>query len=135
NLNFKYSLKHNFRLINSFAYLSNNIWVVSDGDYVITYKRNGSDFFKIEEKLHFSDHQGSMNYEITKLDGNNILLSHNNEGRAISYTINSEGLITNNGIKQLPLLAKTNSDIGVNYNSRLLLNKNRNTVYSLVNLL
>ncbi|MFG6686836.1 hypothetical protein ACGK9U_09665 [Mariniflexile sp. HNIBRBA6329] len=133
NLIYKYALKPNNSLVNSFAYLSNNIWVVADGDYVKTYKRNGSEFLKIDEKLHFPDHQGSFNYEITKMDANTILLSHNNEGRAIQYTINSEGQITNNGIKQLPMYARYNSDIAVNNSSNLILNKNRNTIYSSVN--
>ncbi|WP_372756359.1 hypothetical protein [Mariniflexile sp.] len=133
NLTYKYALKPSYRSVDSFAYLSNNIWVVSDYDYVITYKRNGSEFVKIDEKLHFPDHQGSFNYEISKIDGNTFLLSHNNEGRAIHYTINSEGQITNNGIKEIPLLAKYNSDIGVNSARRLLLNKKRNTIYSLTN--
>ncbi len=133
NLNFKYSLNPDFRLVNSFSYLSNNIWVVSNSDTVFTLKRNGSEFLKIDEKPHFPDHQGSMNYEITKIDANNILLSHNNEGRAIHFAIDSEGQITNSGIKQLPLLAKYNSDISVNDSSKLLLNKKRNTIYSTVN--
>jgi len=133
NLIYKYALKPSSSLVNSFAYLSNNIWVVADGDYVKTYKRNGSEFLKIDEKLHFPDHQGSFNYEITKIDTNSILLSHNNEGRAIQYTINTEGQITNNGFKQMPLYAKYNSDIVVNNSSKLILNKNRNTIYSSVN--
>ncbi len=130
-LNFKYSLKPDYVSINSFNYLENDIWILSDNDDVFTYKRNGEEFVKIDEKPHFSEHQGSWNYEISKLDKNNILLSHNNEGRAIHYSITANGEITNNGIKEIPLKFDYNSDVTVNNNS--ILNKKRNTMYSSVN--
>ncbi|WP_282073005.1 hypothetical protein [Polaribacter atrinae] len=129
-LNFKYSLKPDYVSINSFNYLDNDIWILSDNDDVFTYKRNGEEFVKIDEKPHFSEHQGSWNYEITKIDKNNILLSHNNEGRAIHYSITANGEIINNGIKEIPLKFDYNSDVTVNNN--LILNKKRNTMYSSV---
>lgn len=129
-LNFKYSLKPDYVSINSFNYLENDIWILSDNDDVFTYKRNGEEFVKIDEKPHFSEHQGNWNYEISKLDKNNILLSHNNEGRAIHYSITANGEITNNGIKEIPLKFDYNSDVIVKNN--LILNKKRNTMYSSV---
>ncbi|WP_218598737.1 lipocalin family protein [Polaribacter sp. NJDZ03] len=128
---FKHSLNASYSSMDSFEYFDDNIWVLSDSDDVFTYKRNGDQFVQIDEKLHFPDHQGGQNYEITKLDKNNFLLSHNNEGRAIHYSISNAGEITNNGIKEIPLSFKYNSDVIVNTTSSYLLNKKRNTVYSL----
>lgn len=133
DLTFKYTLSLGHTLRDSFAYLGNNSWVFSDNDDIYTYKRDGSLMVKVDEKPHFPDHQGSMNYEITRLDASNILLSHNNEGRAIHFTINIDGEINNKGIKEIPLLATYNSDISINTSKSLLLNKKRNTVYSFVN--
>lgn len=132
SLNFKYSLKTEYISTNSFSYLGNNIWALSDYDNIYTYKRDKEKFVRIDEKLHFTEHQGSMNYEITKINKNSILVSHNNEGRAIHYSINDEGQITNNGIIQMPLKFNYNSDVEVNENSNLILNKMRNTIYSSV---
>lgn len=133
DLKFKYSLELDFiGPRDSFAYLKDNIWVFSDNDDVYTFKRNGSEMLKIDEMPHFPDHQGSMNYEITRLDESNVLLSHNNEGRAIHYEINGDGELSNKGIKEIPLLATYNSDITINNTAFLLLNKQRNTVYSAV---
>lgn len=130
DLTFKYALKPGFGMRDSFSYLKNNIWVFSDDDDIFTFKRNESELTQIDVKPHFTDHQGGMNYDITKLDNSNILLSHNYEGRAIHYSIDDDGFITNNGIIEIPLLATYNSDISVNYEASLLLNKRRNTVYS-----
>ena len=129
-LNFKYSLNPDYLSSGSFDYLGNNIWIVSDSDNVYTYKRELDKLIRIDEKPHFTDHQGSMNYEITKIDKNNILLSHNNEGRAIHFTINNIGEITDNGTKEVPLKFEYNSDVTVNSKQHLILNKLRNTVYS-----
>ncbi|QXP62412.1 lipocalin family protein [Polaribacter sp. HaHaR_3_91] len=130
-LNYKYSLVSSYRAMGSFEYFDDNIWVLSDSDDVFTYKRNGDQFVEIDEKPHFSDHQGGQNYEITKLDKNNFFLSHNNEGRAIHYSISNTGEISNNGIIEIPLKFKYNSDVSANTTSSYLLNKKRNTVYSL----
>ncbi|WP_209309684.1 hypothetical protein [Tamlana crocina] len=132
DLTFKYSLNLDFiGPRDSFSYLKNGIWVFSDDDHVFTYKRTGSTMEKIDQKLHFTKHQGGGNYEITKLDNANVLLSHNNEGRAIHYSIDKGGFIANKGIIQIPLLATLNSDLSVNMESQLLLNKKRNSVYSI----
>ncbi|PQV51746.1 hypothetical protein CLV33_101676 [Jejuia pallidilutea] len=130
DLTFKYALKPGFGLRDSFAYLKNNIWIFSDKDDVFTFKRNGDEMLQIDEKPHFPDHQGGMNYEITKLDDTNILLSHNNEGRAIHFSVDNEGYITQKGIIEIPLWATYNSDISVNSTASLILNKKRNKVYS-----
>lgn len=134
NLTFKYSLKLGDVFEDSFAYLGNRLWAVSDDDAIYTFKRTAEKFDKIDEKPHFSEHQGSHNYEITKLDKNRLLLSHKNEGRAILYSIDNNGLLTNEGIKNVPLSAKYNSGITVNTNSSLLLDTERNTLYSTVSL-
>jgi len=131
NLTFKYSLDLGYLPADSFNYLGNNIWIVSDSDKVYTFKREKENsLLKLDEKLHFSDHQGSGNYELTVINKNNVLLSHNNEGRAIHYTIDNEGYITNNGVKEISLKAKYNSDLQVNSSASLLLNKQLNTVYN-----
>ena len=130
DLTYKYALNPDFGMRDSFKHLDNNIWVFSDNNKIFTFRRTGSEMVKIDEKPHFSDHQSSMNYEITRIDNSNVLLSHNNEGRAIHFAISSDGFITNNGIIQIPLLATYNSDISVNFNASILLNKRRNTVYS-----
>lgn len=135
DLTFKYELKPGFGLRDSFDYIDNGIWVFSNNDNVFTYKRNGSEMIKIDEEPHFSDHQGGMNYEITKIDNSNVLLSHNNEGRSIHYAIDENGYFTNLGVKEIPLLATYNSDVSVNSVASLLLNKKRNTVYSSTNFL
>lgn len=134
DLTYKYSLlDDHFGHVDSFGYLGNNIWILSDNDDIFTYSRNNNTLTKIDEKPHFSDHQGGMKYELSILDDSNFLLSHNNEGRAIHYSIDNSGVLTNNGIKEIPLLADVNSDISVNYKSSLLLNKKRNTVYATSN--
>lgn len=130
DLTFKYSLNAHYSYVQSFDYLDDDIWVFSDQDDVFTFKRDQDNFAKIDEKPHFTMHQGSMNYEITTIDKNNILVSHNNEGRAIQYAISNNGEITNNGVKEIPLKFKYNSDVQVNSFSNLILNKMRNTVYS-----
>lgn len=133
DMSFKYALKSNLSInTNSFQYLDNNIWVISDSNHIYTYKRDRENFTEINKELHFTDHQGSMNYEITLIDTNNILVSHNNEGRAIHYIVDNNGNITNKGIKEIPLLTTYNSDIAVNNLSSYLLNKKRNTIYSTV---
>lgn len=127
-LNFKYNLKPDFFSTDSFSYLTNNIWVFCNRDNVFTCKRDNDKLQEINIKPHFSDHQGSMKYQITRLDKNNILLSHNNEGRAIYYNVSDEGEIINKGIKEVPLKFKYNSDVIVKNN--LILNKMRNTIYT-----
>lgn len=131
DLTYKYSLKKDhIGHIDSFDYLENNIWVIADSDDVFSYSRNNDVLTKIDEKSHFPDHQGSMNYEISVLNTNNFFLSHNNEGRAIHYSVDNSGYLTDNGIIEIPLLAAVNSDISINSKSSLLLNKKRNTVYA-----
>lgn len=127
--NYKYALDTDFLSINSFNYLRNNVWILTDNDNVYTFKRDEKSFTLIDKKLHFTDHQGSGNYDITKIDENSILVSHNNEGRAIHYSIDNQGNITNKGVKEIPLNFKLNSDVIVNQNNSYILNKNRNTLY------
>ncbi|MDO6803531.1 hypothetical protein Q4595_13840 [Wenyingzhuangia sp. 1_MG-2023] len=133
NLTYKYSLNfdsEDYMSVNSFGYLGDNKWIFSDYDNVFTFTRQENVLTKIDQKAHFSDHQGSMLYDVTILSKNDILLSHNNEGRSIHYNINSLGELTNKGIVEIPLLANLNSDISVDYNHSLLLNKKRNTLYN-----
>ncbi len=135
NLNFKYSLKKDFfGSIDSYDYLGNNIWITSDDDKIYTLLRDEDKLTKIDEKPHFTEHQGGFNYEVTVLDQNNILLSHNNEGRAIHYEISHTGLIQNKGIKQMPLYTRhTNDEISINSDKSLILNSSRNSVYDTEN--
>ncbi|ANW95697.1 hypothetical protein AXE80_05135 [Wenyingzhuangia fucanilytica] len=115
---------------NSFDYLGNHTWVFTNNDDVFTFTRQDNTLTNIDKSPHFPDHQSMYNYEITTINENNILVSHKYEGRAIHYTVDTNGLITNNGIKQIPLLAYNNSDITVNANTSYIYNKQRNSIYS-----
>lgn len=114
----------------SFDYLRNHTWVFTNSDDVFTFTRQDNTLTNIDKSAHFSGHQSMYNYEITTIDENNILVSHKYEGRAIHYTADANGLIINNGIKQIPLLAHNNSDITVNTNTSYIYNKQRNSIYS-----
>jgi len=132
NLSFKYTINLGSVFEDSFAYLGNRLWAVSDDDAVYTFKRTAEKLDEIDKKPHFSEHQGSHNYEITRLDKNRLLLSHKNEGRAILYTINNDGVLTDEGVKNIPLNTKYNSGAIVNTSKGLLLDAERNTLYSSV---
>jgi len=132
DLTYKYSIQLSNQSTGSFSYLGNNIWVVTDSDDVFTYKRDNETFTLLDKKTHFSDHQGGGDYQILKIDNNNILVSHDNEGRAIYYKINENGEIENNGIKNIPLIYYSdNSAVSLNTESEYILSKEQNRIYSL----
>lgn len=132
DLTYKYSIQLSNQSTGSFSYLGNNIWVVTDSDDVFTYKRDNENFTLLDKKPHFSDHQGGGDYQILKLDSNNILVSHDNEGRAIYYKINESGAIENNGIKNIPLIySSDNSAVSLNTESEYILSRGQNRIYSL----
>lgn len=131
DLTYKYALKLNNYSTSSFKYLGDNIWVVTDSDNVFTYKREDNSVTLLDTKPHFSEHQGSGNYEILKIDKNTILVSHDNEGRAILYKIDKSGIISNQGIQNIPLqYGNNNSNVQYNSNSKHILNTKNNRIYS-----
>lgn len=92
---FKYLLKPSeVRGLNDFQYTSAGYWIITDGDYMRSYKRSGSMFTLIDEKPHFSDHQGFYNYSVHEIEDHQLLLGHKQEANSMVYKLNGDGQLT-----------------------------------------
>lgn len=92
--------KYNMRMVghsvffNDFDYLRDNFWVFTDGDEIYTSTRNGAELNLVDREVHFTEHQSSNNYQIIKLDNDQILIGHSNEASSLRFAIDLNGSLT-----------------------------------------
>jgi hypothetical protein len=94
-LQYKYDMRISdvYPSFEDFDYQS-NLWVFTNGEEVFTCNRNGSDLTIIDREVHFTEHQSYNNYQIIKLDNDQILIGHSNEPSSLRFKIDAGGFLT-----------------------------------------
>lgn len=132
NLELKYKLKvlNQFVHFDDFSFVKDNLWILTDGDNVYSATRNNANFTIIDEQIHFSEHQGSYNYQILNLGSNDVLIGHNNESQSFKFSFDNNGMFTEKvpldfefkfGLNKRPI-ANENTNIVLNLNDKLIYN-------------
>lgn len=125
NLELKYKLKveNQYVHFDDFCYIKDDLWILIDGDKVYSATRNNANFIVLDEQIHFTDHQGSRNYQILDIKNNAVLVGHDNEPQSLKFSFNNEGIFTEK--------VTVNIEFSSGLNKRLIYNENANTILNL----
>jgi hypothetical protein len=129
-LEYKYEIESGVLGVDDFIYTSSGYWVIVDHDDIYSFVRDNANFTMVDSKPHFTDHQGTFNYQVFELDDNKLLVGHKNEPHSMVFNIDVSGIITYDQTVPIPIL-----DSGYNrtkYNSQqdYIVNFDENRLYS-----
>tara|TARA_R110000868_G_scaffold158589_4_gene386827 strand:+ start:27819 stop:29900 length:2082 start_codon:yes stop_codon:yes gene_type:complete len=130
NLNFKYTISTNGFQVSDFEYLGNNIWIMSDNDYLMSFKREGNSLLEISRQIHFSEHQAFSSYQILPISNDQIILGHYNENSSLLFTISQTGEITNRTVINSVIRSADESDIKYSSSQNKIFGLKEHNVYS-----
>ncbi|MBC9798357.1 lipocalin family protein [Sinomicrobium weinanense] len=110
-LELKYKLKSDVYIFSDrFAYLHDNLWILTDTDDVYVCKREENTLKLIDKEPHFTTHHGATGYYIIPMNNNEAIVGHHMEPQSIKFTFDNNGQIT----------ARKNVDIGMKWSNNTL---------------
>ncbi|MEH6406781.1 MAG: lipocalin family protein, partial [Leeuwenhoekiella sp.] len=134
NIEFKYTLSpEEVPVINDFTYIGENIWAITNKDYIYLYKRENRNFELLDKKAHFKTPHYEYNNYILKLDESSLLVGNYAENQSILFTIRSSGNLSEGELKNIPLRAKKDGDVIYNNLKKYAINLSENKIYDTEN--
>lgn len=133
-LTFKYKLRPSeISTLNDFRYTSTGYWILTDGNYIYSYIRNGADFTLVDSKSHFSNHQGFYKYSVFEIENNQLLLGHKNESSSMVYAIDNNGMLSYLKTVALPIKESGMRQSQYNAAGHYMINFEDRNLYSTLN--
>lgn len=130
NLNFKYTVNlENILFISDFEYLGNNIWVITDGDHVVTFSRNNDKMTEVSRQVHFPEHQPYATYHILPIANNEIIVGHYNESSSIKFSVSSDGQLSNKTIINSVIRSENEKETIFNASQNKIVGLNEHNIY------
>ena len=130
-LNYKYALEPQaVPNVNDFILHSSGFWILTDGDDIFTYNRDNANFYLIDSNPHFTEHQGSYNYQVFELNDNKLLVGHNNEANSMIYNLNTSGSVALEQTVPIPIKDAGNNQSVYNAIQEYIVNFEQNRMYS-----
>lgn len=130
-MEFKYSLNPAEPLVlDDFHYIGNNIWVLSDNQFVYSYSRDNANFTLIDKVPHYNSSQSNYMYHIIKLDNNDFVLGHHDETQGITFSVDGNGNLINKTFVDLPIKSTFNNHTYYNSDQKQVINMLENKIYS-----
>ncbi len=132
-MNYKYTLRtQNFLSINDFDHVGNDIWVITDDENLYAFSRSNDVLTQISAIQLSSNTVNSGRFQLLKLENNNILVGHEFSTDSFTFTIDSNGDISDTGGAntvtwknfEKTLFFNPNADIILSTTNRNLLNAN-----------
>ncbi|MGS2739312.1 hypothetical protein [Sinomicrobium sp. M5D2P17] len=115
SLKLKYKLKaENHLSFYHFIYLHDNLWLLTDSDYVYTCKREANTFTLIDKVPHFTAHQGDANYYPIAINNNQVIVGHNEEPQSIKFTLDGNGQLAER--ENVNFRMRSSYDLKIMYN-------------------
>ena len=96
-LEYKYTLNTNFTVtgVDDFVYNQDlDYWILIDNDDVYTFTRDNANFTLVDSQPHFTEHQGTYNYQVFELNNNRLLVGHKNEPNSLVFDLMGNGTLT-----------------------------------------
>jgi len=126
-LDYKYTIDTGISGLDDFTYSNLGYWILVDSDEVFTFTRDHANFELVDSKPHFPNHQSSFNYQVFALNGDKVLVGHQNESTSYVYALSTGGVLVQEQIVPIPIKSgwdyKTQYNAGGNYLINLLENR------------
>lgn len=130
-LDYKYALNPNeIFSMDEFIYSNAGFWILTDNDDVFTYVRDNANFTLVDSKPHYANHQGTYNYQVFDLNGNQLLVGHNNEPNSLVYTMDANGMLTLEQTVAVPIVSGSDEKSLYSSSGNYIINLLENRLYS-----